>query len=54
MIVIGMNSGTSADGVDAAVVQIEGAPPALRWQVLAHLTKSASGSLGQFGRIVLL
>ena len=38
MIVVGLMSGTSADGVDAAVVELRGAPPALSWQVLAHQT----------------
>ena len=37
MIIVGLMSGTSADGTDAAVVHIEGEPPALRWQVLAHV-----------------
>jgi anhydro-N-acetylmuramic acid kinase len=36
MIVIGLISGTSADGTASAVVCIEGAPPALRWELLAH------------------
>ncbi len=36
MNIIGLMSGTSADGTDAALVRVEGAPPALRWQVLAH------------------
>ncbi len=36
MIVIGLMSGTSADGTEAAVVRLEGAPPTLTWDVLSH------------------
>jgi len=36
MIVIGLMSGTSADGTDAAVVRLEGTPPTLTWDVLGH------------------
>jgi anhydro-N-acetylmuramic acid kinase len=31
-------SGTSADGTDVAVAEIEGIPPALRWKLLHHTT----------------
>lgn len=36
MIVIGLMSGTSADGIDAAVVELLGAPPRLEWRVLGY------------------
>lgn len=36
MRVMGLMSGTSADGVDAALVELYGAPPNLEWQILGH------------------
>ncbi len=36
MIVIGLMSGTSADGTSAAAIRIKGAPPGLAWELLAH------------------
>ncbi len=37
MIIIGLMSGTSADGVDAVCVQIDGAPPSLCWKLIQHV-----------------
>lgn len=39
MIVVGLMSGTSADGTDAAVVELWGAPPALGWKLLKHVAR---------------
>ena len=36
MLVIGLMSGTSADGVDAALVEVNGAPPTLTWRMMYH------------------
>jgi len=38
MYVVGLMSGTSADGIDAALVEITGAPPTLQVQLIAHST----------------
>jgi anhydro-N-acetylmuramic acid kinase len=45
MIIIGLMSGTSADGIDAAVVRLNGAPPRLEWEVLAHTHRSHTPEL---------
>lgn len=37
MLVIGMMSGTSTDGVDAALVELNGKPPALQWKLVKHI-----------------
>ncbi len=45
MIVIGLMSGTSADGIDAAVVRLNGAPPDLKWELLAHVQRQYDPAL---------
>jgi anhydro-N-acetylmuramic acid kinase len=45
MIVIGLMSGTSADGIDGAVVRLEGTPPLLTWEVLGHFHRSFTPEL---------
>jgi anhydro-N-acetylmuramic acid kinase len=45
VIVIGLMSGTSADGVDAAAVRLEGTPPSLAWEVLGHAHRSFAPEL---------
>lgn len=37
MLVIGLMSGTSADGIDAVLMDITGAPPCLDWQLIKHI-----------------
>lgn len=37
MLVIGMMSGTSTDGVDAALVELNGKPPVLQWKLIKHI-----------------
>lgn len=38
MLVMGLMSGTSADGIDVALAEIKGAPPRLRGKLLHHIT----------------
>lgn len=37
MYVIGLMSGTSADGTDAVLMEIDGSPPALQWRMIQHI-----------------
>ena len=47
MIVLGMMSGTSADGIEAALVELSGQPPALSWKLLHHQHIDFSAALQQ-------
>lgn len=50
MLVLGLMSGTSADGIDVALARISGAPPRLRAQLLDH---TALGWPGEVRRAIL-
>jgi anhydro-N-acetylmuramic acid kinase len=45
MLIVGLMSGTSADGVDTVLVELDGAPPALRWKLIQHVHQSYPGEL---------
>jgi len=52
MLVLGLMSGTSADGIDAALVRISGAPPRVRSELLAHTAiKFAPAIRGEILRV---
>jgi N-acetylmuramic acid 6-phosphate etherase len=45
MRLVGLISGTSADGIEAAVVELYGAPPTLTWRLVKHLHVQHSQAL---------
>lgn len=45
MLVLGLMSGTSADGIDVALAQVHGAPPKLRTQLLHHASRRMPDAL---------
>lgn len=47
MKVLGIMSGTSADGADLVLAELDGTPPTLNWQVLAHLAVPYPADLRQ-------
>ena len=47
MNVVGLISGTSADGIEAVVVSLNGAPPRLEWRLLSHIAYPFSPTLRQ-------